>query len=35
MKRGLSGVMVLALGAVVLAGCSGGSEPAAATSTSA
>lgn len=35
MKRGLSGVMVLALGAVALAGCSGGSEPAAATSTSA
>jgi hypothetical protein len=35
MKRGLSGVVVLALGAVALAGCSGGSEPAAATSTSA
>ncbi|MGA9310137.1 MAG: SIMPL domain-containing protein [Pseudonocardiaceae bacterium] len=35
MKRGLSGVMVLALGAVALAGCSGGGEPAAATSTSA
>lgn len=34
MKRGLSGVVVLALGAVALAGCSGGSEPAAATSTS-
>src|SRR6185312_1985866 len=35
MKRGLSGVVVLAIGAVALAGCSGGSEPAAATSTSA
>jgi uncharacterized protein YggE len=35
MKCGLSGVVVLALGAVALAGCSGGSEPTAATSTSA
>jgi uncharacterized protein YggE len=35
MKRGLSGVVILALGAVALAGCSGCSEPAAATSTSA
>jgi uncharacterized protein len=35
MKRGLSGVVVLAIGAVALAGCSGGSESAAATSTSA
>jgi uncharacterized protein len=35
MKRGLCGVVVLALGAVALAGCSGGGERAAATSTSA
>jgi hypothetical protein len=34
MKRGLSGVVVLAIGAVALAGCSGGNEPAPATSTS-
>jgi uncharacterized protein YggE len=35
MKLSLSGVVVLALGAVALAGCSGGNEPAAATSTGA
>ncbi|MGH3888724.1 MAG: SIMPL domain-containing protein [Pseudonocardiaceae bacterium] len=35
MKRALSRVAVLALGAVALAGCSGGNEPAAAASTSA
>ncbi|HEV7830271.1 MAG TPA: SIMPL domain-containing protein [Pseudonocardiaceae bacterium] len=32
MKRGLSGVVALGLAAVALAGCSGGSEPAASTS---